>query len=215
MKNKRGFTLIELLVVISIISLLSSIVIASLAQTRDKAYYARALIEFKNIATAVELYRADNNGKYPGDTTGPGQNARGQPPDEINLAGKHLVDYISGGNWPSSPWPWATYDWDYWDNSDSDVNNNISCKPKTPIAQISIRFCPSPYADHDADSKCRFPNLSWVVTTGPSKFDSFSSLYYCISGPCRSHNDQVQSYPGHCAGGDCPTSTFVSCNGSS
>jgi prepilin-type N-terminal cleavage/methylation domain-containing protein len=67
MKNqtsRRGFTLIELLVVIAIIALLSSIVMASLSESRIKARDAarnQMVIQYRN---ALELYRSDHNA-YP------------------------------------------------------------------------------------------------------------------------------------------------------
>ncbi len=57
----RGFTLIELLVVIAIIGVLSSIVLASLAGARQKAYEARALSESHAMSTALQLYHDDTN----------------------------------------------------------------------------------------------------------------------------------------------------------
>lgn len=66
--NKKGFTLIELLVVISIISLLSSIVLASLNKARkkgDDAAKIRTLLEVRN---ALNIYYNDStggNGNYP------------------------------------------------------------------------------------------------------------------------------------------------------
>jgi prepilin-type N-terminal cleavage/methylation domain-containing protein len=61
---KKGFTLIELLVVVAIISLLSSIVLATLNDTRDKARqsaYKQYLIQ---VMSAIEL-RKLSAGDYP------------------------------------------------------------------------------------------------------------------------------------------------------
>ncbi|MFZ1987896.1 MAG: prepilin-type N-terminal cleavage/methylation domain-containing protein [Minisyncoccia bacterium] len=65
MKSKnRGFTLIELLVVIAIIGLLSSVVLASLNQTRLKGNDSKRIQSAKQIQSALELYRS-KNGSYP------------------------------------------------------------------------------------------------------------------------------------------------------
>jgi len=62
--RKRGFTLIELLVVISIISLLASLVLASLSSAQIKARDVRRREDFRSINTAMELYY-NKHGKYP------------------------------------------------------------------------------------------------------------------------------------------------------
>ena len=62
-KINKGFTLIELLVVISIIGLLSSIVMANLVTARQKALDSATLQNFKQLQTAMELYK-DSNGHY-------------------------------------------------------------------------------------------------------------------------------------------------------
>ena len=59
---KKGFTLIELLVVISIISLLSSIVFASLNNARDRGRDAALVSEMTQFSRAMALYRLNNNG---------------------------------------------------------------------------------------------------------------------------------------------------------
>lgn len=64
-KNRHGFTLIELLVVVAIISLLSSVIFASLNSARAKAKDTRKIADLKSLQTALELYYNDN-GKYPG-----------------------------------------------------------------------------------------------------------------------------------------------------
>jgi prepilin-type N-terminal cleavage/methylation domain-containing protein len=61
---KKGFTLIELLVVISIISLLSSVILASLTTTRAKARDAKRLLEMRQLQLALDQYYHDN-GRYP------------------------------------------------------------------------------------------------------------------------------------------------------
>ncbi|MBI2099928.1 MAG: type II secretion system protein [Candidatus Vogelbacteria bacterium] len=61
----EGFTLIELLVVISIIALLSSIVFGSLNQARAKARDSKRIQDLLEVQKALELYAADNNGRYP------------------------------------------------------------------------------------------------------------------------------------------------------
>lgn len=67
MKRESGFTLIELLVVISIISLLASVVLASLNSARAKARDARRLADMSEITKALQLYY-DANNAYPGVT---------------------------------------------------------------------------------------------------------------------------------------------------
>jgi prepilin-type N-terminal cleavage/methylation domain-containing protein len=62
--QKRGFTLIELLVVISIISLLSSIVLASLTTAKKKATNAQTIAQVKQYQTALTMYYLDTGG-YP------------------------------------------------------------------------------------------------------------------------------------------------------
>lgn len=62
--RSKGFTLIELLIVISIISLLSSIVLASIKTAREKADGTKIVSELRSMQTALELYRA-KFGVYP------------------------------------------------------------------------------------------------------------------------------------------------------
>lgn len=60
LKNKKnGFTLIELLVVISIVSLLSSVIFASLKKARSKARDARRISDMHQLSNALALYVDD------------------------------------------------------------------------------------------------------------------------------------------------------------
>ncbi len=63
-RKEKGFTLIELLIVIIILAVLSAIAIPSYLSMRDRAREAGTEAEMANIATALELYNADQ-GNYP------------------------------------------------------------------------------------------------------------------------------------------------------
>jgi general secretion pathway protein G len=64
MNSKAGFTLVELLVVVSVIGLLSSIVLGTVASARQKAAMVKFDAEFRQLRPAVTLYRLDNR-EYP------------------------------------------------------------------------------------------------------------------------------------------------------
>jgi prepilin-type N-terminal cleavage/methylation domain-containing protein len=90
-----------------------------------------------------------------------------------------LEKYVTaGGKWPKAAWQGSVYDWDAWEDPVT----------KEKIYQVSIRFCP--YGEPD---ECKFPNEPWA-----KNFDYYSSVYYCISGPCRSHIDKPKDHPGYC-----------------
>lgn len=62
---RKAFTLIELLVVISIIALLLSILVPSLAAARNLARQVKCLANLRAISISVVLYAEDNNGYLP------------------------------------------------------------------------------------------------------------------------------------------------------
>ncbi len=63
-----GFTLIELLVVIAIMSLLFSLILASLNTAREKGRDSKRISELKQIQLALELYYSDY-GHYPAENS--------------------------------------------------------------------------------------------------------------------------------------------------
>lgn len=69
--KKTGFTLIELLIVIVIIGIIATFGVIALNQVRAKARDTQRLSDIKQVSTALELYRADEN-NYPTVIT-PGQ----------------------------------------------------------------------------------------------------------------------------------------------
>ena len=130
--------------------------------------YPTSKAETRAIATALELY-ANDHGSYHPDVS------RDIPPG--------LEKYLgSSGDWPKAPWPGSIYDWDAWAPSD------LAYDPKQQVYQLSIRFCP-----FNQPLSCAFPNQPWA-----QNFDYYSAVYYCVSGPCRSHSSQPINYPGYC-----------------
>lgn len=59
MKSERGFTLIELMIVVSIIAILAGILIPNFVNARAQAMTAACESNLRSIATAAELYYAD------------------------------------------------------------------------------------------------------------------------------------------------------------
>lgn len=108
-RKNKGFTLIELLVVVAIISLLSSVVMASLSSARMKGRDSKKIQELKNVSLALNLY-FDKYGRY--------------PPSPNNFPPyNHLADFnavvgtlVTEGFMPSipvSPSPGSYGAWDY------------------------------------------------------------------------------------------------------
>jgi prepilin-type N-terminal cleavage/methylation domain-containing protein len=62
--RQAGFTMIELLVVIAIFAVMSSTVFASTQRSRMKARDTQRIANFRQLATALELYNAENS-SYP------------------------------------------------------------------------------------------------------------------------------------------------------
>ena len=64
MKRVEAFTLIELLIVVAIIGILAAIAVPNFLNARMRAQVTRAEADHRNLATALESYKIDNN-RYP------------------------------------------------------------------------------------------------------------------------------------------------------
>lgn len=185
MKNNKGATLIEFLVIVLIIAIIAAIISFSMKRALDRAYSVRAKTEIRALGVALELYLMDYNYTYPCDVN------RDLPPG--------IEKYLSTNpDWPKAPWPGSVYDWDYWHPNPASTGGCaglLSEDPKTePVYQLSVRFCDI------GGGNCSFPNEEWA-----KNFDAYSSVYWCISGPCRAHGSLPYNHPGCCTGGKCPS----------
>lgn len=60
----RAFTLIELLIVVAIIAILAAIAVPNFLEAQTRSKVSRTKADFRSLATAIEAYAVDNNGKY-------------------------------------------------------------------------------------------------------------------------------------------------------
>jgi type II secretion system protein G len=122
--SKRGFTLIELLVVISIIGLLSSVVIASLNASRNKAKVAQARSQLIAINAAINLLRNDT-GQWPAHLTD--SPCSQDPETSLQLAAGGLV--ATDGSFPNWQGPYmAQMPLDPW-GSNYYFDGDYTCGP--------------------------------------------------------------------------------------
>jgi prepilin-type N-terminal cleavage/methylation domain-containing protein len=182
MKNKqhldRGFTLIEIMMVVMVLGILATIAYATVGQSyKQKAYYTRAIAELNAMGNAASLYVSKYN-DYPADVV------RDVPAD--------LKEFVQGqeniDEWPKAPWPGSVYDYDNWPPDSNGPNHTY---------QISIRLCNA--GDTATCKKNANKYLKEYVTADTlANWDSYSSVYYCIKGSCRSHQSKPMSHPGYC-----------------
>ncbi len=150
--NKKGFTLIELLVVIAIIGILSSIVLVSLGNARQKARDAKKQADLTSIATALALYADDNNGNFPAPDTNCTGVASCLPPTTSSL----YATYLKGGR-PLEPG--TNNDYLYYNNG-TDVTYCIQSSPleNKPTQRV---FCDS--------GGCRLVSTSQTCQAGTTE----------------------------------------------
>ena len=96
-RAQSGFTLIELLIAVGIVGLLSGILVPNLIAARERAQYARVVLEMRNMAAQIVSCLADGR-DYPADVS-PGVAPSGCPDLQ----------------WPADVPFNSTYDYENWD----------------------------------------------------------------------------------------------------
>lgn len=106
LNSKKGFTLIELLVVVAIIALLSTIVLSSLNDAKEKSKWTAFNSEILEIQKGVQLYKEDNSGNWPAIMNNGSVDAVDQIVSFLNSEG-HLsldsIEYPITGSWRFGP----------------------------------------------------------------------------------------------------------------
>lgn len=179
MKHKQsGFTLVEIIMVMALIGVISAIIYSViLPNYRQRTYYTRSISEMNTMSNALALYLAKYN-DYPADVVR-------DVPAEI----KEFIQSQEGNAaWPDAPYPGSVYDYDNWPPDSNGPQHTY---------QISIRMCD---AGQDAVCKANANKYlkDYVSATTLSNWDAQSSMYYCIKGSCRSHQNEPLNHPGYC-----------------
>jgi general secretion pathway protein G len=71
-RRERGFTLVELLIVVIILAILAAIVVPQFSATTTDAQESALDANLNALRSAIELYKVQHNGKYPGDEAATG-----------------------------------------------------------------------------------------------------------------------------------------------
>lgn len=178
----NGFTLVEVVAVMLVIGILAAITYSyAVPRYRDRTYMVRGYSEMNTMANALTLYVSKYN-DYPADVV------RSVPPGI-----QEFLQQQYNGYWPNAPWPGSVYDYERWD----DWTYHDAGEASGPIIQISVRMC-----DQGDNATC-FANANkylkgYVADSILAHWDSYSAVYYCIHGPCRSHQTQPANWPGYC-----------------
>ncbi len=176
--KQTGYTLVEITIVITVIGIIAAIVYSiTVPNYKERTYYSRSISEMNTMQNAFKLYLAKYND---------------YPPDVVRDVPAGLKEFIQSqqGNsaWPDAPYPGAVYDYDNWAPDSNGPQQTY---------QISIRMC-----DAGADAVCKANAkkylAKYVDATTLNNWDSYSSMYYCLKGSCRSHQNKPMNHPGYC-----------------
>jgi prepilin-type N-terminal cleavage/methylation domain-containing protein len=207
-KPKNGFTLIELLVVVAIISLVSSVVVLSLTDTRERAKISAAQSELDNIRRAVEHMKTDTGTLPGGCTPGEGQSNILLPltVKQSGLTEKPSVGTVTGvySNGPLGPCEWTVDEVTSWDGpyiSKKELQDPwnhpylidtqfiISPEPSDPNAQCPQSVTNSKYTGRGPKIYSQavwtrsLPGYSFFDVNNPSSYPAFCDAVWEPTSP--------------------------------
>jgi prepilin-type N-terminal cleavage/methylation domain-containing protein len=177
LKRFEGFTIVELTVVIVILGILAGLTYSvAVPRYRERTFYTRMTSEMNTMGNGMTLYVAKYND---------------YPPDVSRDVPGALKEFLQGqylDSWPDAPYPNSVYDYDNWPPDSNGPQQTY---------QISMRMC---NAGDDAGCKANAQKYlsSHVSASVLNNWDSYSSVYYCFKGSCRSHQDKPMNHPGYC-----------------
>jgi len=90
--GQAGFTLVEMMIVVAIIAMLVLVLVPNFVRARAQAQTASCMMNLKEVATALELYQADND-RYP---TATNQVLDGSDPNLLPYIKQVPVDPVAG-----------------------------------------------------------------------------------------------------------------------
>lgn len=109
LRDEQGFTLVELMVVIVILGILAGIGIPTYNNFVKRAYQAEVEVAARTLKLGLELYRFDNDGKYPATrTAGEDGSIKLEEIFVPNDSSRKLDDYVS--DWPEDNVIIVSYD---------------------------------------------------------------------------------------------------------
>jgi prepilin-type N-terminal cleavage/methylation domain-containing protein len=200
MKNKQAFTLIELLTVMAIIAILASMVLPVLSMAKEKSYRAQCINNFKQLATAIQLYADDHNERLPGPVW------QGFYESYDNIDFKRLPYYIA--NYMGAPAPQITPQKAplarcpsaarHWKNAPSstapmDLNQPLSYIVSVAVTNINSEIVSRPFGYPDSSlpfaittndtaprriHEIANPAISWAMTDADQQNAVFLARYY-------------------------------------
>jgi prepilin-type N-terminal cleavage/methylation domain-containing protein/prepilin-type processing-associated H-X9-DG protein len=90
----RGFTLIEMLVVMAIIGILAGMLFPTFARARDAARKISCLSRVKQLTTAVLMYSADNDDRFPPSAYMPPSGSHIPVPPDSPIWPAYIAEYV-------------------------------------------------------------------------------------------------------------------------
>ncbi len=180
--KSHGFTMVEVIVVLLVMSILAVITYSyAVPKYRERTYFTRSHSELNSMGNALTLYVSKYN-DYPADV--------------VRSVPAGIQEFLQGqykSSWPDAPWPGSVYDYDRWDNWTYTDPNDLP----GPIIQVSIRMCNA--GDNATCNANANKYLKGTVADSTlASWDSYSAVYYCIKGSCRSHQSKPANHPGYC-----------------